>query len=52
MGPRLSLDAKVMLAKQTDFSEPLTRHNTEPAAIAGWSDSRAWDDIAAFYREA
>jgi UDP-glucose 4-epimerase len=52
IGPRLSLDAKVVLAQQTDFAEPLVRHNTDPAAIAGWSESGAWDDIAAFYREA
>ena len=52
IGPRLSLDAKVVLAKQADFAEPLVRHNTDPAGIAGWSESRAWDDIAAFYRGA
>lgn len=51
VGPRLSLDAGIVLATQTDFSEPLARHNTEPAAAAGWSESRAWDEIAAFYRE-
>ena len=51
VGPRLSLDAAIVLGRQTDFSEPLARHNTEPAAIAGWSESRAWDELAAFYRE-
>lgn len=51
VGARLSLKAEVVLARQTDFSEPLARHNTEPAATAGWSESRAWDEIAAFYRE-
>lgn len=52
IGPRLSLDARIVVAKQIDFSEPLVRHNTEPAAMAGWSESKAWDEIAAFYRGA
>ncbi len=51
IGPRLALAASVVLGTQTDFSEPLVRHNTEPAVAAGWSESKAWDDIAAFYRE-
>lgn len=52
IGPRLGLDAEVVLATHTDVSEPLARHNTEPATAAGWSESKAWDDVAAFYREA
>lgn len=52
IGPRLSLRAEVALAKQADFSEPLVRHNTQPAVASGWSESKAWDEIAAFYREA
>lgn len=51
VGPRLSLDAKVVLARQTEFSEPLVRHNTQPASAAGWSEEAAWDGVAAFYRE-
>ena len=52
IGPRLSLCAEVALAKQADFSEPLVRHNTQTAVAPGWSESKAWDEIAAFYREA
>lgn len=54
MGPRLRLDAKVALMEQSDFSEPMVRINTEPAADAnaGWAETKAWDDIASFYRRA
>jgi UDP-glucose 4-epimerase len=54
MGPRLRLDAKVALMEQSDFSEPMVRINTEPAtdANAGWSETKAWDDIASFYCQA
>lgn len=53
IGPRLSLDAKVVLAEQTDFSEPLVRINTEPArATSAWSERAAWDEIATFYETA
>jgi nucleoside-diphosphate-sugar epimerase len=51
IGPRLSLEAKVVLARQTDFAEPLVRHNTQAASAAGWSEAKAWDSVAAFYRE-
>ena len=52
MGPRLGLDAGVALMQQSDFSEPMVRINTEPAADAnaGWAETGAWDDIASFYR--
>jgi hypothetical protein len=39
--------------EQSDFSEPMVRINTEPAAGANrWSETQAWDDIASFYRQA
>lgn len=52
MGPRLALDARVNLSQQTDFSEPLVRINTQPinAAGLGWSETKAWDEIAEYYR--
>jgi nucleoside-diphosphate-sugar epimerase len=52
MRPRLGLDAGVALMQQSDFSEPMVRINTEPAADAnaGWAETGAWDDIASFYR--
>jgi nucleoside-diphosphate-sugar epimerase len=39
------------LAPQTDFSEPLSRTNTDPAVkcISGWNESKAWDSFVEFY---
>jgi nucleoside-diphosphate-sugar epimerase len=51
IGPRLGLEAKVVLLEQTDFSEPMVRINTEPARDAGWSEAAAWDATASFYRQ-
>jgi UDP-glucose 4-epimerase len=53
LGPRLKLDARVELLEQTDFSEPLMRINTQPldAIELSWSESRAWDELAEFYRQ-
>jgi hypothetical protein len=41
----------LILARQTDFSEPLNRMNTEPAAklTPAWNESKAWDAFAEFY---
>jgi UDP-glucose 4-epimerase len=51
MRPRLGLDCAVSILEQTDFSEPLARINTHPidAAALGWSEPKAWDDIAEYY---
>jgi len=40
-------------ANQTDFSEPLVRTNTEPAAPVhrDWSEADAWTACADFYRD-
>ena len=42
---------ELKLAKQEDFSEPLNRVNTEPAATraADWNEPKAWDAFVAFY---
>ena len=50
---RLGWNCELKLAKQEDFSEPLDRHNTEPAAALapGWNESKAWDAFAQFYAE-
>jgi hypothetical protein len=52
MRPRLGLDCGIKLMQQTDFSEPLARINTHPIneVVLGWSESTAWDAIAAYYR--
>ncbi len=51
IGPRLGLHARVKLLTQTDFSEPLVRINTEPAAISvSFDENRAWDALADYYR--
>jgi nucleoside-diphosphate-sugar epimerase len=51
MRSRLGLACDVRLLEQTDFSEPLARINTHLIDIAalGWSESKAWDDIADYY---
>ena len=54
LGPRLGLEARVTLATQTDFSEPLARVNldTIDTAAYGWDEGRAWDALAEYYRRA
>ena len=53
MRPRLGLPCSVELKKQTDFPEPRVRINTDiPDGDAlGWSESSAWDEFAAYYRQ-
>ena len=52
MRPRLGLPCSVELKKQTDFSEPRVRINTDilDADALGWNESAAWDDMAAYYQ--
>ena len=42
---------ELRLAQQTDFSEPLGRTNSEPAAqrFSDWDEKRAWDEFTRFY---
>jgi nucleoside-diphosphate-sugar epimerase len=51
MSTRLDRPCEVRLGTQTDFSEPLMRINTDPAAAEepGWDEAAAWDAIAEFY---
>ena len=53
MRPRLDLPCAVELKKQTDFSEPRVRINTDilDADALGWNESAAWDDMAAYYQK-
>jgi nucleoside-diphosphate-sugar epimerase len=50
---RLGWACELKLAKQVDFSEPLNRVNTEPAAqlVPEWNESKAWDAFAEFYAQ-
>lgn len=51
MRTRLNLPCNVELAVQKDFPEPRVRVNTDAVdcAALGWDQSRAWDDMAAWY---
>ncbi len=48
---RLGWACELKLLKQEDFSEPLARANTEPAAKLApeWNEQKAWDDFTRFY---
>jgi nucleoside-diphosphate-sugar epimerase len=54
MRPRLGLPCAVELKQQTEFPEPRVRVNTDipDARALGWDESAAWDEMAAYYREA
>jgi UDP-glucose 4-epimerase len=49
--PRLGWECKLELARQDDFSEPLRRVNTGPAAaqFPEWNERAAWDAFVEFY---
>jgi nucleoside-diphosphate-sugar epimerase len=51
MRSRLDLECKLDLTKQTEFSEPLMRVNTDSAAryVVGWDEEPAWDQVAESY---
>jgi len=51
MKARLGWACELKLAKQEDFSEPLNRTNTEPAAklMPDWNEIKAWDTFVEFY---
>lgn len=51
LSPRTGWKCELILAQQTDFSEPLNRTNTEPAVqfVPDWSESKAWDRFAEYY---
>ena len=50
-GARLGSEVPVLEARQTDFSEPLMRFNTDPAVqmAPSWREAEAWDGIVDFY---
>jgi nucleoside-diphosphate-sugar epimerase len=51
MSSRLGRSCDIKLGEQTDFSEPLMRVNTDPAApeVLDWNETAAWDGVAEFY---
>ena len=48
---RLGWACELKLARQEDFSEPLSRSNTEPASrlMPDWNEQKAWDAFVEFY---
>lgn len=48
---RTGWPCELKFARQTDFSEPLNRTNTEPAAtrFPEWNEADAWDAFVAYY---
>jgi nucleoside-diphosphate-sugar epimerase len=48
---RLGWECKLDLSKQTDFSEPLRRVNSDAVAplFPDWNEAKAWDAFAEFY---
>lgn len=50
IGPRLGLATPFSLARQSDFSEPLTRINVGGAEVQ-WDEGKFWDRLAADYAE-
>lgn len=51
MRGRLGLECQLALAKQTDFSEPLVRLNSDrvDAVALGWQETKAWDALGEYY---
>jgi nucleoside-diphosphate-sugar epimerase len=50
MRSRIGRPCHLELRRQTDFSEPLIRINTDPVAAEGFDPSTAWDDMASYYQ--
>jgi len=50
VGGRLGLEAKLILAKQTEFAEPVMRTNSD-FDRSGWDERTFWDSAADYYRE-
>lgn len=53
MRDRLKRECRVDLEKQVAFPEPRARVNTDvlEAEVLGWSETEAWDELAAYYLE-
>lgn len=53
LAPILGVDCPVCAETQTDFSEPLSRHNTQPLAAADfeWDEGVFWNQLASYYQD-
>jgi nucleoside-diphosphate-sugar epimerase len=53
MRQRLSLPCDYILKKQTEFPEPIRRINSDHLdwQMLGWNESKAWDELAAYYEQ-
>jgi nucleoside-diphosphate-sugar epimerase len=49
IGPRMDLAANIKLCRQTDFSQPMVRVNTDALIGFDWNETAAWDGIAQYY---
>jgi UDP-glucose 4-epimerase len=52
MRSRLQLRCELECVRQTEFSEPVMRVNTDPAVlyVTDWNEANAWDEVAESYR--
>ncbi len=52
MRERLGIPCEVTLKRQTEFAEPRIRINTDPLDPdrLDWDETRAWDELAEYYR--
>lgn len=52
MGPRLAMRCELALREQVEFTEPRVRTNVDILDVSefGWSEDRAWDELAEYYR--
>ena len=54
LSSRIGAECPLELVEQTEFPEPLVRVNIDPLDPVGlaWDEGGAWDELAAYYREA
>ena len=51
MRKRLDISCEVLFERQSEFTEPRVRINTDVLAAEAydWNEDRAWDDVARYY---
>ncbi len=50
MRSRTGWECRYEILQQNSFPEPRIRVNEEPVVCEGWSEDRAWDDLADYYQ--